>query len=260
MDSPLADPNYRANLVRKFGEGSNVVRVRADGEFPLTDDDVLIGIALTEPCLKRDYYPADERLPRIMGCDIARMGDDRTCFVLRQGRNILEIEVQSKQDLMVTVGQIIHFAKKWKADWINVDAVGMGAGVVDRLQEVIRDQELKLFVVAGINVAEKPEDDRSMFDGVDANPLRLRDQLWLKSHNFFRDEAPSMIRAPQDHANDLVGELSTVKYKIDSSGHLVMESKDDMKKPGRNLRSPDIADGLNLTFATNFMGVRARLI
>ena len=34
QDSPLVDPEYRPRLVRKFGEGSNVVRVRADGEFP----------------------------------------------------------------------------------------------------------------------------------------------------------------------------------------------------------------------------------
>src|SRR5208282_2020426 len=34
QDSPLVAPGYRAGLVRKFGEGSNVVRVRADGEFP----------------------------------------------------------------------------------------------------------------------------------------------------------------------------------------------------------------------------------
>jgi phage terminase large subunit len=34
-DSPLVAPGYRQDLVRKFGEGSKVVRVRADGDFPL---------------------------------------------------------------------------------------------------------------------------------------------------------------------------------------------------------------------------------
>jgi hypothetical protein len=41
-DSPLVATGYRDGLVRKFGEGSNVVRVRADGEFPRADDDTLI--------------------------------------------------------------------------------------------------------------------------------------------------------------------------------------------------------------------------
>ena len=34
QDSPLVDPGYRDRLVRKWGEDSNVVRVRCDGEFP----------------------------------------------------------------------------------------------------------------------------------------------------------------------------------------------------------------------------------
>ena len=34
QDSPLVDAGYRPRLVRKWGETSNVVRVRADGEFP----------------------------------------------------------------------------------------------------------------------------------------------------------------------------------------------------------------------------------
>ena len=40
-DSPLVAKDYRDGLVRKFGEGWNVVRVRADGEFPRADDDTL---------------------------------------------------------------------------------------------------------------------------------------------------------------------------------------------------------------------------
>ena len=40
QDSPLVDPGYRDRLVRKWGEDSNVVRVRADGEFPRQEDDV----------------------------------------------------------------------------------------------------------------------------------------------------------------------------------------------------------------------------
>lgn len=38
-ESPLVGKDYRDRLVRKFGEGSNVVRVRADGDFPQSDDD-----------------------------------------------------------------------------------------------------------------------------------------------------------------------------------------------------------------------------
>ena len=59
---------------------------------------------------------------------------------------------------------------------------------------------------------------------------------------------PTFKALDRDHAEDMAGELASVKYKIDSSGRLIVESKDDMKR--RGLRSPDIADALGLTFAT----------
>jgi hypothetical protein len=259
MDSPLADPNYRTNLARKFGENSNVVRVRADGDFPLQDDDVLISIELTEPSLKRPRYKEDDHLPRILGVDVARYGDDRTTFVLRQGRNVLNIAVHSKESTMITAGRCLLYAKEWRVDFINIDEGGMGVGVVDRVEEVINEKEIKNLYVQGVNAASKRTEDHTTFDGIDALPFRLRDELWQNCQIWYRDEAPSLIEAPADYAEDLVGELSTVKYKIDSSARLVVESKDEMKRPPRSLRSPDLADGLNLTFAKNVQGIWGRL-
>ena len=55
--SPLVDPTYRQTLVRKWGDSSNVVRVRADGDFPKQEADTLISLELTEACLHRDRVP-----------------------------------------------------------------------------------------------------------------------------------------------------------------------------------------------------------
>jgi hypothetical protein len=61
-----------------------------------------------------------------------------------------------------------------------------------------------------------------------------------------RDEAPGFADLPRDQAEDLAGELSSVRYGFDGSGRVVVESKDAMKR--RGLRSPDLADALALTF------------
>jgi hypothetical protein len=45
---------------------------------------------------------------------------------------------------------------------------------------------------------------------------------------------------------ELAGQLSAPKYKFDSAGRIVIESKEDMKK--RGVDSPDRADALCLTF------------
>ena len=70
-DSPLVAKDYRDGLVRKFGEGSNVVRVRADGEFPRADDDTLIPLDLVEAAIARERH-AGPGQQRRLGVDVAR--------------------------------------------------------------------------------------------------------------------------------------------------------------------------------------------
>lgn len=236
-DSPLVDASYRPNLIRKYGADSNVVRVRADGEFPKQEDDVLISLEMTEAALEREAAH-DPSAKRILGVDVARYGDDRTVFLLRTGRNVEHIEVRSKQDTMETAGQALHLWRKWKADSIHVDVVGLGAGVADRLRE-------QKAPVVDVNVAETAPDRKR--GTTEAQPWKLRDYLWLEMSEWFRDEHPSLADVERDHAEDLAGEVASVRYALDSSGRLVIESKDAMKK--RGLRSPDLADALGLTFA-----------
>jgi hypothetical protein len=241
QDSPLVDEAYRPRLVRKFGESSNVVRVRADGEFPRQDDDVLISLELTEAALQRDRVPGAG--PRRLGVDVARYGDDRTVLLLRHGSVVQKIDIYSKQDTMVTVGYVVIAVNAWGVDEVYVDVIGVGAGVYDRLAELQREKKLAATVFA-VNVAEaapeRPTDQ-------DAQGKTLRDHLWLQTAGWLRDEAP-IFAADREHCEDLAGELTSVKYAPDSSGRLVVESKDSMK--GRNLRSPDVADALVVTFFT----------
>lgn len=134
-DSPLVDPDYRARLVRQFGEGSNIVRVRADGEFPLTDNDSLISLELGELALQRDcFHPDDSRI--YLGVDVARFGSDRTALVLRQGRHVRDIRIYAKLDTMQTAGIVAAYCASNHVDTIFVDSNGVGAGVADRLRNL----------------------------------------------------------------------------------------------------------------------------
>lgn len=236
-DSPLVDQNYRPALVKKYGEGSNVVRVRADGEFPKQDDDVLIALEDTEAALKRDAVEGNHE-KRILGVDVARFGSDRTTFVLRQGRAVLHIEIHAKEDTMVTAGRAMKLWKELKADAVHVDVNGVGAGVADRLRE-------QKCPVVDVMVSESAP-ERKRGEG-EAQAYKMRDYLWLEMADWLRNEEPTFAEADNDNAQDLAGELSSVKYSLDSSGRIVVESKDAMKK--RGLSSPDLADGLGVTFA-----------
>lgn len=245
-DSPLVASGYRPGLVRKFGEGSNVVRVRADGEFPRTDDDTLIPLDAVEAAIERAHVDTVDSNDRRLGVDVARYGDDRTVFVLRDGPNVENIRIESKMDTMRCTGIIVHLLRKWQANSVHIDiSGGLGAGPYDRLTEMRRAGKLpEGLVLVGVNVAEKAP-HRSGLD-TEHQPYRLRDYVWLEMADWIMTGEPSFEDIPKDIAEDLAGELCSVRYAIDSAGRLVIESKDMMKK--RGLRSCDLADALGTTF------------
>lgn len=229
--SSRVSPSYAQEIAAEYGEDSNVYRVRVLGEFPLSEDDAVIPLGLIEAAVSREISPSESGI--VWGLDVARFGDDTTCLVKRRGNMMLEPSREwKKTDLMQTAGII---AKEYgetplelRPSAINVDVIGLGGGVVDRLRELG-------LPVRGINVGEAASTDPTRY-------MRLRDELWFKARDWFDTRAVTM---PNDGA--LIGELVGPKYKVESSGKLKVESKDDMKK--RGVKSPNRADAFCLTFA-----------
>jgi hypothetical protein len=246
QDSPLVDPQYRPRLVRKFGEDSNLVRVRCDGEFPHADEDTLIGIEHTEPCLSREEPAATGE--RRLGVDVARFGDDRTVLLVRQGPVVSACRIFRKQDTMQTVGEVLRAIHDWQIEACYIDVIGLGAGVVDRLLELQQGgaPALRTCRLHAVNVAESAERYTGLFLE-SMKPRLLRDALWLEMARWCREESPVFCCVAREHNEDLAGELCTPTYRIDSSGRIVVEPKDAMKK--RLGHSPDLADALGCTFA-----------
>ncbi|MCB0221645.1 MAG: hypothetical protein KDH09_18255, partial [Chrysiogenetes bacterium] len=169
----------------------------------------------------------------VWGLDVARFGDDSTALAKRRGSGLLEpVKEWRKLDLMQTVGRVAReYDETPVADRpgaINVDVIGLGGGVVDRLRELG-------YPVRGINVGEAAATDPARY-------MRQRDELWFKARDWFVSMA---VRLPKD--DGLIAELVQPKYRLESSGKIKVESKDEMKK--RGFRSPNKADAFCLTFA-----------
>lgn len=229
LQSPLVDPAYPDQMGRKYGLESNIYRVRVMGEFPLESDDVLIPLHLIEAAVARQVeYPLSKK---IAGLDVARFGDDTSAMIIRQGLAVQHISQWRNKDLMQTTGKAVEAYRAKQFDVLMVDSIGLGAGVVDRLTEMG-------IPVVGVNVAESSA-QKEQFN-------RLRDQLWWQCREFFA-EKQSRIEPDIEWLDDLIGELSSVRYKYTSSGKIQVEGKDEMKK--RGLHSPNLADALCLTFA-----------
>jgi hypothetical protein len=221
-DSPLVSSDYPARVAKKYGKDSDVYRVRVKGDFPLAESDTFIPLPLVEQA-KLIVQPEGNK--SIWAVDPARFGDDESALVKRAGLKVTEVSGIRKRDTMEVSGWISRQAKKEKPDQIMVDVIGIGSGVYDRLNE-------QGFPVISVNVAERATDSEEY--------ARLRDELWGKA----KDALQEGLSLPEDE--ELAGQLSAPRYKFDSAGRIVIESKADMKK--RGVDSPDRADALCLTF------------
>lgn len=226
IDSPRVDRDFIEQVRETYGEGSNQYRVRVLGEFAQHEDDVLISAELVDLAMARDIA-LDVTQPLIYGVDIARFGDDRSVLCKRRGAVVVEIKKWRAADLMETTGRIANEAAGDRPSEINVDSIGLGAGVADRLRELG-------FNVRDVNVAEA--------SALNPQAYRLRDELWLTTRDWLAQRA---CKLPKD--DDLRLELVSPTYGFASNGKLKVEGKPDMKR--RLKRSPDLADALCLTFA-----------
>lgn len=243
-ESPLCDPKFRPRMVTKFGEDSDVVRVRCDGEFPKAEADTLIPLEYADAALKRQLPELMSAQPLKLGIDCAWTGEDRTAYALRRGSVIPYLETGAKTEPMEIVGRAVQLIREWHVDEVFVDTIGIGAGVYSRLCELRRERQIDCRISA-VNVQELAP--KRQFDS-DTQTHLLRDYLWWECRRFFRDDQP-VITAESDLASDLVGEVSSIKQlPPDSKGYVRVEPKEAMKKRLGG-RSPDLGDALCVTFA-----------
>lgn len=227
--------DYVESMRKKYGIESSIYKVRVQGEFAAAVDGV-IPLELCESARFRDVEK-NKGAPIIWGLDVARFGDDSTALAKRQGNYQIEkCREWYGKDTMQVVGIIKEIwdttARVNRPASINVDVIGIGAGVVDRLSELG-------LPVYGVNVAESPANNPA-----DTKYARLRDELWFKGRDWLA--ARDSILLDDD---DLIGELTSPKYSILSNGNIKVESKQEMRS--RGVKSPNLADAWLLTFASD---------
>ena len=173
-----------------------------------------------------------QQIPQIgkrkkLGVDVARYGDDSSVIALREGNTGHIIESVQGSDLMTVTGLVVRAAKDNKpVDDINVDADGMGAGVVDRLRELGHP-------VSEIHAGERAQDP-------DRFSNKKAEMYWEFRELILNGE----VRLPEDL--ELLAQMASCSYRIKSSGQIEIVSKEEMKKMG--MKSPDRAEAMIYAF------------
>lgn len=181
---------------------------------------------MVEAAFKRDLSPDQySHYARILGCDIARQGDDRSVIFRRMGPMTWQPVVFQEKDLTVTAKRICEEAKAFRADAVFIDGGGVGAGAVDICRSM------------GVPIIEVQFGSKAS-DGRYAN---ARAEMWFRMAHWLYHGGGRLYPDPA-----IKMELTSPTHKTDDNGRTKLEAKEDLRK--RGLPSPDLADSLAVTF------------
>ena len=178
---------------------------------------------------RKNHVEISKTTPLIIGVDPAIGDNDRCAIIKRKGRVAYDLETVRNYNTMELAGKLKTMIDREKPSKVFIDCIGIGAGVVDRLQE------MGYSCVEGINVA-RTANNKEIY-------ANLRAELWGEMRDWLTGELPVQI----PDSEELHADLCSLGYKHRSNGQLLIESKQDLK--ARGMPSCDLADALMITFA-----------
>lgn len=224
---------WRRRKLLEFSNDFETARELFSVEYPMTALDAFRN-PVADRFIKADIVnkarknKVDCDSPLVIGIDPAISDLDRTAIIRRKGRIAYNLETHFNLNTMELVGLIRRIIDKERPARICLDVIGIGQGIYDRLREIGYE------IVEGVNVA-RSANDKDKF-------RNLRAELWHDMREWMAQDSPVQI----PDTDELLGDLTSLGYKFDSSGRLQIESKDELRK--RGMKSPDTADALALTF------------
>jgi hypothetical protein len=236
LDSPRVDPAYGPTMAAKWGEDSDIYRVRVLGEFPRAESDSFISLDLVERAVERWYNGGHDEGVCELGCDVARFGDDKTVFCVRKGGRVVHLESHNGWSTTKTAGRCVQLIKEFGCTAAKIDDTGVGGGVTDNLRESSDMGDISNCQIVAMN-----------FGGEGNNDYHNAVSIW---YGILKDMLKANeLALPDDET--LIAQLTTRKFSLTNKGRIMIERKEDMKK--RGLQSPDSAEAVALAFAQKTM-------
>jgi hypothetical protein len=225
-DNPYLDPGYIPRLREIYRYRPELVKAMIEGNWDIMEgSNIIIKSGWVEGSIHR-------ALPGIwpnkvgVSCDVSRFGDDETVIYGLVGSSKVRQDIFSGQDTFAVAARCWKMCKEIRGNWIIVDVIGVGAGVVDSLRQMV-PKDIK---IVEFNSSERADD-----------PVRFynrRAEAWWEVGQMF---SQGLVAFPGDPV--LEKQLSSVEYSF-SNGRILIEAKDDIKaKLGQ---SPDRADALTM--------------
>lgn len=213
-------------IVDKYGEDSDVAKVRVRGLFPSQSNRQFIPEVLVDEAMGRHLHPHQYNFaPVILTCDPAWTGEDELVIAKRQGLKFEVLETLPRNDNDIEVGRLLaNLEVKHDADAVFIDQ-GHGTGIYSYGKTIGRDWRLIAFGSAA----------------VEPGFANRRAEMYNDAKEWMYEGGA----LPDD--DKLREDLTGVETKPRPDGTILLKSKEEMKKDGQ--ASPDRADALVLSFA-----------
>lgn len=237
-DNPYLGDDYRRQLMN-IPEPLRSALLYGNWKAMLTDDAYqVIPRAWVQAAMKRwtEMPPESEKdKPLVVGCDVARGGDDKTVNAPRRGNwfdKLQKYPGRSTPDGQSVVALLTVLLVGGGS--ANIDVIGVGASAYDQARE-------KNLSVRAVNFANKStatdKSGRLSF-------VNMRAECYWIFREALDPDNGENIALPPD--SELEADLCAPRWSMQSNG-IKIESKEDIKK--RIGRSPDCADAVVLAKA-----------
>lgn len=196
------------------------------GEFPDEGDDTFFLQDYIDTAHNTVIEP-DDAAYKIMGVDIAVMGEDSSTAYLNSGGHVRLLKEWNKSDHVASARIIHELATGNNVDEVRIDAAGTGAGVYSILDNSMDDWGAT-YAIRAINGANKSPDN----------------QRWLnaRAHHYesFREQLRDGKIDLDFEDTKLTKEMVDQTFEFTDRGQLKITSKDKMRSAG--IKSPDHLD------------------
>lgn len=178
--------------------------------------------------------------PLVLGVDPASNGGDRFSIAARRGNRVLWVRHRNKINHEEAVAWIRSVIDELDPARVNIDAGNIGANIISSLRNLGPKYVEK---VRSVNFGGTSEAKlaRPKVPG----PKNRRAEMWARGRDWLM--STEGVSIPDDDA--LQTDMTSPRLKPTLTNDFLLESKTDMKT--RQVRSPDLADAVFLTFAFN---------
>lgn len=247
----LVTQKWVADAIEDYGEESPYVQAKVYARFPEVLATTVIPHSWLEESAEASPLPG---LTVALGVDVASDGGDELAIARREGFVVRGVHASSGKHLAndvdvagIVLEEILRAEEVAKATGfrekvrVKVDSIGQGHGVASILQRWGTEGRHASEVVF-VNVAERARNPERF--------ARQRDEMWWNLRELLQPRKdPAGNPLPPEWQLDVDSrtraQLSAPTYGHTSSGLIVVESKDSMRK--RGLRSPDRGEAVLLS-------------